>query len=57
MGHIAYLLHRFARDAKAANVNISLPKLPSTVGSCVVRKTSVLWRRSTARTKVIFEGP
>lgn len=50
-----YLLHRFARDAKAANVNISLPKLPSTVGSCVVGKTSVLLANIDSKDKVIFE--
>ena len=50
-----YLLHRFARDAKAANVNISLPKLPSTVGSCVVGKTSVLLAKVDSKDKVIFE--
>lgn len=50
-----YLLHRFARDAKAANVNLSLPKLPSTVGSCVVGKSSALLANIDSKDKVIFE--
>jgi CRISPR-associated protein Cmr4 len=46
-----YLLHRFARDAKAAQVPFTLPKLPSTVTGCMIGMNSSL----VAQAKVIFE--
>lgn len=46
-----YLLHRFARDAKAAQVPFTLPKPPSTVAGCMIGMNSSL----VAQAKVIFE--
>jgi CRISPR-associated protein Cmr4 len=46
-----YLLHRFFRDAKAAQVPFTLPKLPSTVTGCMIGMNSSLL----AQDKVIFE--
>lgn len=46
-----YLLHRFFRDAKAAQVTFTLPKLPSTVADCMIGMNSSL----VAQKKVIFE--
>jgi len=46
-----YLLHRFLRDASAANEKFTLPKLPDKVDGCVIGTQSKL----VAADKVIFE--
>lgn len=47
-----YLLHRFFRDTKSAQVTFTLPKLPSTVAGCMIGMNSSLVTQG----KMLFEN-